>query len=283
MNFYDHLTLTDNTRRLYNRNLIALNNDKPPKSLKFLTKTKDILAKLEQLNPNTRRTYIIAIISAVKPNEKKLYEFYYPYMIAVNKQLQNNTKKTEKQEENWMSYEEVMEVQNHMFKYLPKVIKHTTDYDKLLDLVILSLYTLIPPRRNKDYIEMVVGKPEDDKKNYYHDGKFIFNVYKTARTHGSQEETIPEDLQKILDVYMQNRPDNNDNFLVRYNGQPLKTSTDITKRLNKIFGRNISSSMIRNIYLSSKYSDTMNDMKNDVSAMGTSVNVASKNYIKDEK
>jgi hypothetical protein len=41
--------------------------------------------------------------------------------------------------------------------------------------------------------------------------------------------------------------------------------------------------MIRNIYLSSKYTDTMNEMKNDVASMGTSVNVASKNYIKDEK
>ena len=63
-------------------------------------------------------------------------------------------------------------------------------------------------------------------------------------------------------------------------GEPINKSGDITKILNKIFGRNIGSSMLRNIYLSSKYSGMMKSLKEDTAHMGTSVDVAMNTYIK---
>ena len=69
-------------------------------------------------------------------------------------------------------------------------------------------------------------------------------------------------------------------FLVWMDGEPINKSGDITEILNKIFGRNIGSSMLRNIYLSSKYSGMMNDLKKDTADMGTSVDVAMNTYIK---
>ena len=38
--------------------------------------------------------------------------------------------------------------------------------------------------------------------------------------------------------------------------------------------------MLRNLYLSNKYSNIVEDLKNDVKDMGTSVDVALNNYIK---
>ena len=275
--------LSDNTKSLYRRNLVRLNGDKPFKNLKFLAKTKDIIARLEKMVPNTQRTYLISIVSVAKHVEdKKLYDFYYPLMININKQLSNNTNKSKTQDENWMSHDEVLEVQKHLMKVLPKSFAKAADYDKLLDLVILSLYTLTPPRRNLDYLTMLITKPsedEADKHNYMWDGNFYFRNYKTAKTYKQQVEPIPDALQKVIAIYMKEHPDVPE-FLVRNNGSPLKTSNDITRRLNKIFGRNISSSMLRNIYLTSKYSNTMNEMKNDVEKMGTSTNTAQHNYIK---
>jgi hypothetical protein len=275
--------LSDNTKSLYRRNLVRLNGDKPFKTLKFLGKTKDILTKLEAMVPNTQRTYLISIVSVARHMEdKKLYDFYYPLMMKINKELSNNTDKSKTQDENWMSHEEVLEVQKHLVKVLPKSFAKSADYDKLLDVMILSLYTLTPPRRNLDYLNMLVTKPsedEADKHNYVWEGKFYFNNYKTAKTYKQQVEDVPEELQKIIDMYMKEHPDVPE-FLVRSNGSPLKTSNDITRRLNKIFGRNISSSMLRNIYLTSKYSNTMNEMKNDAEKMGTSTNTAQHNYIK---
>jgi hypothetical protein len=245
--------LSDTTKSLYRRNLVRLNGDKPFKNLKFLAKTKEILTKLEAMVPNTQRTYLISIVSVAKHVEdKKLY------------------------------HAEVLEVQKHLLRVLPKSFSKASDYDKLLDVMILSLYTLTPPRRNLDYLKMLVTKPsgdEEDKHNYMWDGNFYFNTYKTSKTYKQQVEPIPAELQKVIDLYMKEHPDVPE-FLVRSNGSPLKTSNDITRRLNKIFGRAISSSMLRNIYLTSKYSDTMEEMKNDVKAMGTSTGTAEKNYIK---
>lgn len=275
--------LSDTTKSLYRRNLVRLNGDKPFKNLKFLAKTKEILAKLEAMVPNTQRTYLISIVSVAKHVEdKKLYDFYYPLMMKINKELQSNTRKSKTQDENWMSHAEVLEVQKHLLRVLPKSFTRASDYDKLLDVMILSLYTLTPPRRNLDYLKMLVTKPsddEEDKHNYMWEGNFYFNTYKTAKTYKQQVEPIPAELKKVIDLYMKEHPDVPE-FLVRSNGSPLKTSNDITRRLNKIFGRAISSSMLRNIYLTSKYSDTMEEMKNDVKAMGTSTNTAEKNYIK---
>ena len=69
-------------------------------------------------------------------------------------------------------------------------------------------------------------------------------------------------------------------FLVHIDDEAIDKSGDITKILNKIFGRNIGSSMLRNIYLSSKYSGMMKDLKKDTADMGTSVDVAINTYIK---
>ena len=70
-------------------------------------------------------------------------------------------------------------------------------------------------------------------------------------------------------------------FLVDEQGKALKKSTEITKILNKIFGKNISSSMLRNIFLTDKYGDVMEELKKDTKAMATSVDVAMNNYIKE--
>jgi len=67
--------------------------------------------------------------------------------------------------------------------------------------------------------------------------------------------------------------------LVGYSGEAIQ-SNDVTKNLNKTFGKNVSSSMLRNIFLSDKYTDIVNELGEDTAAMGTSVNVAMSNYIK---
>jgi hypothetical protein len=69
-------------------------------------------------------------------------------------------------------------------------------------------------------------------------------------------------------------------LLVDYHGIPYEKSNTITRILNKAFGKKIGCSMLRNIYLTSKYSNNNKDLENDMKAMGSSVNVANTNYIK---
>ncbi len=65
-------------------------------------------------------------------------------------------------------------------------------------------------------------------------------------------------------------------------GKAIDTSTEMTRTLNKIFGKKIGSSLLRNIFLTDKYKDTKEELEEDVKAMGTSSNTATTNYIKTE-
>jgi hypothetical protein len=62
-------------------------------------------------------------------------------------------------------------------------------------------------------------------------------------------------------------------------GHPLVQTNSITKLLNRTFGKKISSSALRHIFLSDKYKDVAKDMKEDAEAMAHSVG-QQKEYIK---
>ena len=69
-------------------------------------------------------------------------------------------------------------------------------------------------------------------------------------------------------------------FLVSFNGEPYLQTNSITRILNKIFNAKVGASMLRKLYLTNKYGDTLDELKTDVAQMGTSVDVAKNNYIK---
>jgi hypothetical protein len=62
--------------------------------------------------------------------------------------------------------------------------------------------------------------------------------------------------------------------------EPYKNTNSITLLLNRIFKKNIGASMLRKMYLTSKYGDNAEQLKKDASAMGTSTGVIQTNYIK---
>lgn len=294
--------ISASSRKLYTFNLTKLNGGKPIKDLKFLGGA-DILEKLEVLKPNTRRTYLIAIVSALKDRPeakyKKLYTKFYEPLMALNKDLKDNTKKTDKVKENWIEQSKVMEIQEDLAKIVPEIKDKkkisADEYEKLLHLVILSLYTLQQPRRNKDYVEMMIARkaPDDKTKNYLDvaDWKWIFNNYKTEKTYKQKVTDVPDALKSILEVYIKFHPEakvikkktfDPVPFLVHHDGKALASSTDMTRLLNKILGKKVGVSMLRAVYLTDKYGDTLKDLKADTAAMGTSVETAQNNYIKEE-
>ena len=204
---------------------------------------------------------------------------------TINTELRDNTKKTTKEEENWITVEDLTTITDKcdlIVGELKNKKKITDDqYERLLDCLILSLYTKIPPRRSLDYIEMVTAYPEENKTtNYLFDNTFYINRYKTAKTYQQQVIDIPANLQAIIKLYLKHKKGDNDKFLINKKGVAFKSSTDMTVRLNKIFDKKISVSMLRKLYLSSKYGDTMKDMQKDAEAMATSVGTIQTNYIK---
>ena len=289
--------------KLYLRSLEKLNEDSPLKNLKFLKDPAVIVDKLKDYKQNTIRNYLIAVVSVLSLNKeskagKKLYDAYTPLLMDKNKTLKaeeaTNTK-SETQEKNWLTWDEVKQSWGALKEKVDsfKSSKTITEaqYNTLLQFMILSLYVLLPPRRNEYMKMMIVKTAPDSKETNYLDldnNSFVFNVFKTSKKDGSMTIEIPAELREIINIYLKFHPLIKGkitkkfqpvSFLVYYDGSPFTQNNSITRILNKVFGKKVSSSLLRHSYLSGKYGDTTDEQKKDAEMMSHSVSMQ-KDYIK---
>jgi hypothetical protein len=297
--------LASSSVKMYLRNLEKLNDDMPLKNFNFLKDVPAILQQLEKYKQNTQRGYLISIVSALgldKSNKakQKLYDDYYKLMMDKNKELkakESSNEKSETQEKNWLTWEEVsktfaeLEAKVKAFSNNKEINEH--QYNVLLQYVVLALYYYKAPRRN-EYQNMMIVKANSASlpitTNYLvlDTRSFIFNAYKTSKKEGQLKEDIPEELFNVILIYLKFHPllkgkkinkTTSLPFLVYYDGKPFSQVNAITRILNKTFGKNVGSSLLRHIYLSSKYGDVLTEMKEDAGAMSHSVGMQ-KDYIK---
>jgi hypothetical protein len=299
---------SDSTIKAYMSRLRLLNLGKPFNSLAFLRKIPaidDIIAKGKE---NTQKNYYVTITSVLRDFKhqntyRKTYDYYMRKLETVaaslNTQLETN-EKTETQEENWIQWSEVMKIREELQEKTDKIVitkdLNKKDYNTVLSNLILALYTEIEPRRNKDYMEMKVTNAQYADKltpehNYYDtiNKRFIYNVYKTAKKYEQQIIDIKDNtkLLKALDQYLQARKveiptgDYFYSLLSHYNEEIFNKDYDITRNLNKTFGKNIGASMLRHIYHSrdAETVQKVRDLKDSATNMGHSVGMAI-NYMK---
>jgi hypothetical protein len=288
----------ENTASAYIKTLYNLNDKKPFKNLSFLKKTDEIMKKLEAYAESTQKTLISTIASCLsldkdKSGYKTVYKFYYDKMMEKAKVAKeaDTSDKTTKQEKNWIEWDEVQKKYSELCANIAKDKKPSLEH--LLPVLVLGLYVEIPPRRNQDYLQMRVIRLTPKQKsdtlskefNYCVLRKgvpteFIFNKYKTSKTYGTQNIAIPATLAEIIKKYIKVHPltkEKEFSFLVGVDGTPITADNSITRVLNRIFGKNVGSSMLRHIYLSSKYD--INSMKSDAEGMAHSVS-QQKDYLK---
>jgi len=300
--FLKDKNITESSLKLYLNNLRRLNGGVFPKSFSFLKNVDKILEDLEKYKPNTRRSYLISIITTLKhdPKQKKLYNKYYEHLEKYNKQSASNNEKSDTQKKNWIEQSEVKEIYENLTEEIQPLLEkkklQPSEYEKMLRWVVLSLYTLQKPRRNADYQKCLVVKKLPVKMNLDYNyldldtKKWYFNNYKTKGTYKTQEMPISEEVMKMINSYLKFHPMKKQfknksaviPLLVDYQGEPFTVNNAITRILNKIFGKKIGVSMLRNIFLTDKYSDQMKELKEDSEAMGTSTSTIQNQYIKIE-
>ena len=300
-NIMESRGVAESTSTEYVNQLKQLNGGLSYSNLGFLKKRDVTMSKLGEYAESTQKSMLGAIVSILsilkdKPTYKSIYNFYYERMMEASKKSReaDTTVKTDTQEANWITWPEVesklKELEEKVVAFSKSKLITPGQWQTLLSFVVLALYTLIPPRRNQDYQDLYVVKKWTDKldkdKNYYDVAgkKFIFNKYKTSKAHGAQELDIGENkaLQDILGLYIKLHPSKGKpemKLLVNADGSSLGSVNSITRILNKVFGKHIGSSMLRHIYLSAKYKDTLNEMKEDADAMGHTVG-QQKEYVK---
>jgi len=285
--------ISDSSKKLYTRNLMKLNNDMPITNFNFLKEPKQILNMIKDYKPTTQRSYIIAICTVLKNSKHhNLYDMYFEILSNFNNQLKVRTEKSEKQMDNWLSNDNINKISEDLKLKVVKKVRNKEDYNNLLNYLVLSLYTLHPPRRNVDYSLMKISNNMNDDKYNYLDlkkGQFVFNNYKTQGKYNQVVVPIEEDLLKVIELYLNNHPEKSKlknknydvHFLKSFYNEPIEKSQEITRILNKIFGKNIGSSMLRNMFLSNKYSNVIEELKDDVADVSTSLGTALNNYIKE--
>lgn len=293
-------------------NLIKKMNIDNFNPLDFVNKKDEIIEFIYKNNDNilVRITIISAIlyllnyfelnknyISEDKLNNARIY---YKNKISLLRNtntinlLNNDNNKDEKTKENWMSYEELTNIFNKFYdKYIniinDKKIVKINDYYDIQNMVIFSFYILIEPVRSNE-IATLKYKNYDKKLDNYIDIKnklLVFNDYKTKKTYKTIEIDLKNNnkLINLIKSFILFKQKNNFNidYLFNSNDNTLIDSSQLHKRLNRIIGLKISSSMIRKIWLSENYEDVLEKdkkMNNSAKNMMNSINVIKTHYIK---
>ena len=133
-----------------------------------------------------------------------------------------------------------------------KAVFNDSQFIQFLLVAFLS-GAVMPPRRSLDFGEMKIRNYNPKTDNFYKNGKFYFNIYKTSKTYGLQTLDVPKELNAVVKKWI--RLNTTDYMLYSTNKQKL-SSPQISRILNNAFGgKNISTNMLRHIYLSNIYKD----------------------------
>jgi len=261
-----------------------------------IIKNKEEIVKMlgDKMTPMIRKTKISALIVILDDkdiehdDDRKEALEYYRKVMASDADLvlkrQDEQELTDTQKENVISQDEVMKIYNQVKSQATPLLKlgklSKAQFQLLQSYVLLSLYTLIPPRRSTDYTAFKIrnfDESQGSKDNYMTNfnknkkkglSSFVFNTYKNSTRLGRQIIEIPKTLERVIDVWKQFNK--SDWLLVNSVGNPV-SQTKIVYWLNEIFGKNISSSLLRHIFLTSKYSNVnLKQLKSDTEMMGNS-------------
>lgn len=298
--------LKDNSIKIYISNLNKLMKLFETDNLEFLKEEKKVLEKLKNLSNNSIRNYLNSILIyllAIDKDDKfkKEIKFYGDMRDDLNKKYEDEQASgiiSDKQKNNLVDIKEVYQMIETIGKEIKdKNIKNKdemTSKEKQLLMIytILNIYVRLPLRNDVAGMEAINKRTynklteEEKKENNYlvvekSGMKLILNKYKTSKNYEENIIDVPKDLEKLIRTY------------IKINGMGVlfKTSTGkaltrnelsqlLLKTSKKYMNKNISTTMLRKIYLSSKYSDVLDDMKEDAKIMGHSTATAQNVYIK---
>ncbi len=300
--------LKENTVKQYQTNLNKLKKMFDSDDYDFLDNPKNVMEKIEALHYTTQRNFlnaIIVLLMALNHDEKydKLLKEYGDLRDGFNNKYDEENKSgiiSDKQSKNFATIEEVYEMINKMGAELKPIKKKNKDditkkeMNLLQAFVLFSIYSKYPMRNDVSEMEAISKRDynklkEEDKKskNYlvvHKNGMFfVLNKYKTSKKYEELKIEIDDpQVKKLLRYYL--RINGMGILFKSSTGKPL-TRIEISKTLlkysEKYMGKSISSTLLRKIYLSSKYGDMKKELEKDNQIMGHSKEVALDTYVKE--
>ena len=314
----------------------------------FLTDTDKINEILSSFSDSKRRMALAVILVVLSPdksmtpqrnkqtneiiwdeNSTELYKHYHSLHGAISKiytEKQEQNQKSEKQASNWASWEQILKLQRKYMntirrkKYNKKTVLTKIEQKYLQDYLIISLYTLIKPRRldygvnndglygcevanEKDYNQL----PQEEKENknvlviksnikkYF---MFGSGAQKTeaGMTKGLYKMDVPKSLNRVLQLWrkfnvssetfspllLKSNKSKDEDFLRQL------TKDGLSKSLMRIFkaefpNKKISAQILRTIFkthFNKSYHKTIAEKKKCAEEMGHSFQTGELHYVK---
>ena len=299
--------LKTNTVKQYVTNLNKLKKLFDTDNYDFLSDTDKVMEKVSDLHYLSQRNIlnaVVVLLMALNHDEKydKLLEEYGKLRDGLNDKYSDEQKSgviSDKQSANFATIEEVYDMINQMATEL-KPIKMKTELTKkefslLQAYTLFNIYARMPMRNDVAGMEAIqkraynkLSAEEKKAENYLVVGKngmfFVLNKYKTAKKY--EELNLPiedKSLKKIIRFYLKH---NGMGVLFKTStGKPI-TRTELSKLLikfsKKYMNKSISTTLLRKIYLSSKYGDMKKEMEADSKVLGHDVaSTGMKVYVKE--
>jgi hypothetical protein len=274
--------LSSNSLRTYGSIIKSLfkeifNNRGDLKPAIFNNKINDVVKYLEDYPVNRRRNLYTALFSYTN---NETYQKLMTSDVKDYMNIMNHQEKSQQQEKNWIEFDEV--------KKKLKELKQRADalYDlkpqgnftmmelqtiQNFILLLLSSGIYFPTRRSKDWFDFKTKQIDLNEDNYIQGNKLIFNSYKGSSAKGQQTITINKTVKDCLLKWIKVNPTN---YLLFDKNEKQLTAVTINQRLNKIFGKNVGTSMLRHIKTTSIFGGNIaliQDMNNEFNDMGSSV------------
>lgn len=216
-------------------------------------------------NLNDCKDYILATLwfdlcvtrNIISGNVQKINDIvldkYRNKLKSINDNLEQTIKSsrmTKKQKENYCEWKELITIRNKLIE----------EQNFSFGTLIYSLYTIVPPRRVKDYVFMYYIDSnnhnlfnESKEKNYCVDTEkkmyFIFNVHKTEDTVKIKKYDIPDRLRNVIMGYIKKENIKNEQKMIN-----LKNESYVCKKIHEVMktytNKNIGVQMLRHIFSS---------------------------------
>jgi hypothetical protein len=299
--------LKTNTVKQYVTNLSKLQKLFDTDNYDFLSDADKVMEKVSDLHYLSQRNIlnaVVVLLMALNHDGKysKLLEEYGKLRDGLNDKYSDEQKSgviSDKQSANFATIEEVYDMINQMATEL-KPIKMKTELTKkefslLQAYTLFNIYARMPMRNDVAGMEAIQKRAYnklsvDEKKaeNFLVVEKnglfFVLNKFKTQAKYEQLNLPIEDkSLKKIIRFYLKH---NGMGVLFKTStGKPI-TRTELSKLLikfsKKYMNKSISTTLLRKIYLSSKYGDMKKEMEADSKVLGHDVaSTGMKVYVKE--
>lgn len=259
-------------------------------TLDMFSKVEEVLDFLEKFEttPPQRKNILQAWLSCAKGLgvDKKTIDLYSKDLARLRREdseYRTYRPANEKELENEITMDELIELRDSAKEKMIPNIFTTAD----LAYIILCWYTMLPPLRSSELCSIRVFNNKEELKKIKHyvnnylcldTGKITVGDHKTIKGLGIKNIDMPDDLLEAQREYIKKT---GSKFIFETMTRRIFTNSNLHYFLSRLIGKNISSQMLRKIYISEKVIDgnmSADERKKAAAIMGHSIAIQTLQY-----